>query len=84
MESLIVLLPVDTNTRRECEIIRGAHFKVKTKHQPTKKDILDEVSFRLGLNADNDKVMFVSDFMNMFNDQELNPDDYYMSYVYVE
>ena len=84
MEVLIVLIPVDITARKVCETIENAHFTIKTKHQPTKEDILDEVSFRLGLNAYNDKVMFVSDFMNMFNDQELNPDDYYMSYVYVE
>lgn len=86
MKTFIVLIPVDNsleNSRTACEMIEATKFKIGGSVQATAIDVKAKVMFELGIETDhNIEVEPISDFMDRVNDEEFNPDNYFMSYVY--
>ena len=86
MKAFVVLILVEgslVEPRKTCEFLEGTKFDIGGSVQATSTDVLNKVLFELGLNdSDGIGLLSISDFMDRFNDQELNPDDYFMSYVY--
>lgn len=84
MKTFIVLIPVDnslTNPRKACEMIENTKFNIGGSVQAI--DVLNKIMFELGVeDSHNIEVQTITDFMDRFNDEELNPDDYFISYVY--
>ena len=85
MKTFVVLIPVDnslTDPRKACEMIENTKFSVGGSVQATTIDVLNKVMFELGIETPhNIEVETITDFMDRFNDEELNVDDYFMSYV---
>ena len=86
MKTFVVLIPVEgslVKPRNTCEFLEGTKFSIGGSVQATSTDVLNKVMFELGIDdSDGIEVEPLSDFMDRFNDQDLNPDDYFMSYVY--
>jgi hypothetical protein len=86
MKTFIVLIPVENSLidpRGAAEMIENAKFDIGGSVQATAIDVRAKVMFEFGLNsAHNIEVETITDFMDRFNDEMLNPDDYFMSYVY--
>ena len=86
METFVVLIPVDdslTEPRRACEMIENTKFNIGGSVQATSIDVLNKIMFELGIeDSHNIEVEPITDFMDRFNDEKLNVDDYFMSYVY--
>lgn len=86
MKTFVVLIPVDnslTEPRKACEIIENTKFNIVGSVQATAIDVLNKIMFELGVeDSHNIEVEPITDFMDRFNDEELNADNYFMSYVY--
>ncbi len=86
MKTFIVLIPVDnslTEPRKACEMIENTKFNIGGSVQATSIDVLNKIMFELGIeDSHNIEVEPITDFMDRFNDEELNADNYFMSYVY--
>lgn len=86
MKTFIVLIPIDnslTEPRKACEMIENTKFNVGGCAQATAINVLKKIIFELGVeDSHNIEVQPITDFMDRFNNEELNPDDYFMSYVY--
>lgn len=86
MRTFIVLMPVGDfigEQRRACELIEGTKFNIGGSSQATAIDVLNKVIQKLGLSeSHNVEVESITDFMDRFNDEELDVDNYFMSYVY--
>ena len=86
MKTFVVLIPVESSLvkpRNTCEFLEGTKYDIGGSVQATSIDVLNRVMFELGINdSDGIRVHSLSTFMDMFNNEELNPDDYFMSYVY--
>lgn len=86
MKTFIVLIPVEnslTNPRGACEMIEATKFKIGGSVQATALDVLNKVMHELGISTPhNIEVEPINDFMDRFNDEELNPDGYFLSYVF--
>ena len=86
MKTFIVLIPVENSLiepRKACEIIEGTRFDVNGSAQATALDVLNKIMLELGVkDSHNIEVEPITEFMDRFNDEELNMDDYFMSYVY--
>jgi len=86
MRTFIVLIPVDnsiTDPRKACEMIENMKYNKEGSIQYTTNDILTKIMFELGIdNPHNIEVEPITDFMDRFNDEQLNADDYFISYVY--
>ena len=86
MKTFVVLIPVEgslVKPRNTCEFLEGTKYDIGGSVQATSTDVLKEVLSEFDLNdSDGIGVHSLSTFMDMFNNEELNPDDYFMSYVY--
>lgn len=86
MRTFIVLIPVDnslTEPIKACEMIENRKFNIGGSVQATAIDVLNKIMFELGIeDSHNIEVEPITDFMDRFNDEELNTDNYFMSYVY--
>lgn len=86
MRTFIVLIPVgNNNSRKECERIANWRFEKEGSVQLTEIDVKKKVveltkEFIIDFNII--EVETLSDFMDRVNNQEFNPDDYFMSYVF--
>jgi hypothetical protein len=84
MKLYIVLIPIEGNpdARAQCELIENTKFVtlnptcIKLKHKII--TLISDDTYELsGL-----QVWAMSDFMDYSNNEEYNPDGYFMSYVY--
>lgn len=86
MKTFVVLIPFDnslTDPRKACEMIENTKFNIGGSIQATAIDVLNKIIFELGVeDSHNIEVEPITDFMDRFNDEELNVDNYFMSYVY--
>ena len=86
MKTFVVLIPVEnslTEPRKACEMIENKKFNISGPVKPTAINVLNKVVFELGLeHYHNIEVEPITDFMDRFNDEELNVDNYFISYVY--
>ena len=86
MITFIVLIPVNdslTEPRKACEMIENTKFNIDGSIQATSSDVLNKVMFELGIeDSHNIEVEPITDFMDRFNDEDLNTEDYFISYVY--
>ncbi len=86
MKTFVVLIPVDGSVidpRIACEMIENTKFNIGGSVQATAIDVLNKIMFELGVSdSHNIEVEPIGDFMDRFNDEELNADNYFMSYVY--
>ena len=86
MKTFIVLIPLDENhdARKQCELIMNYKFGEKGV-QLSAMNVRDKIITLIDDNTydlSNIEVEPITDFMDRFNDEELNPDNYFMSYVY--
>jgi hypothetical protein len=86
MKTFVVLIPVDNSLeepRKACEMIENTKFNIGGSVQATSVDVLNKIMFELGVeDSHNIEVEPITDFMDRFNNEELNVDHYFMSYVY--
>lgn len=86
MKTFVVLIPVVdslTEPRKACEMIENTKFNIGGSVQATAIDVLNKIVFELGIeDSHNIEVEPITDFMDRFNDEEINADNYFMSYVY--
>ena len=86
MKTFVVLIPVNdslTKPRKACEMIENTKFNIGGVVEATSIDVRNKIMFELGIeDSHNIEVEPITDFMDRFNDEELNVDDYFMSYVY--
>ena len=86
MKTFVVLIPVNnslTEPRKACEMIENTKFNIGGSVQATSIDVLKKIMLELGVeDSHNIEVEPITDFMDRFNDEELNVDDYFVSYVY--
>lgn len=82
-ETFIVLLEVDvfTDARRVCESIENSTFKLDNVNS---WNIAKKIKYEMGIVEDHNgvEVWALTDFMDRVNDEEFNPDTYFMSYVH--
>ena len=89
MKTFIVLIPVENNrdARKQCEDIENATFEVDDypcdtisalKMRDKVIELIDDDTY----NLQDIEVEPISDFMDRVNDEEFNPDAYFLSYVY--
>ncbi len=85
MKTFVVLIPFKnslTNPREACEMIENTKFNIGSPGQATSIDVLNKIMFELGIeDSHNIEVEPITDFMDRFNDEELNVENYFMSYV---
>ena len=90
MKTFIVLIPVHSNndSRRQCENIENTVFTVGNMFQATALDVrskvidlIDREHNRCGYDLSTIEVEPISDFMDRVNDEEFDPDNYFMTYV---
>jgi hypothetical protein len=91
MKTFIVLIPLEYNrdARRQCESIESYKFNIGGAVQATAIDVkanvinLIEDTFEktAGQFLTNIEVEPITDFMDRVNNEEFNPDLYFMSYV---
>lgn len=85
--AFIILIPVENSLsepRLSCEQIENTVFNIGDV-EPTSMVVLEKVMHELGVNDRNNiEVWALTDFMDWFNDEQLNPDDYFMTYVYTD
>ncbi len=90
METFIVLIPLEENrsAREQCELIQNTHFKIEPKKDGYQKltahKVLLEIDKVLDTSLEVIEVYDLNSFMDDFNDEEINADDYFMSYVSAE
>ena len=89
MKTFVVLFDVDIPDAREmAELIENSRIKFDSDEQVNTLNVFDELTKQLLKETELDrslvKVQDISDFMDSFNDEELNPDNYFMSYVIAE
>jgi hypothetical protein len=78
MEPNVVLLPIDFhNSRKTAENIENQTYKTTT-------SLLTELSNIDDINIDEVLIYPITDFMDACNDQEINLELYFISYVYFE
>ena len=86
MKTFVVLIPVVNSLadpRRSCEMIENMKFNIDGSAKDTSINLLKKIMFEFGISDNhNIEVEPITDFMDRFNDEKLNPDDYFMSYVY--
>jgi len=86
MKTFVVLVPIVnslTEPRKACEMIENTKFNIGGSVQATSIDVLNKIMFELGIeDSHNIEVEPITDFMDRFNDEDLNADNYFMSYVY--
>ena len=85
MKTFVVLIPVSdslVDPRKACEQIEDMKFEMQT---PNAYNVLKKLMFEFGVSdSHNIEVEPITDFMDRFNNEELNPDNYFMSYVHVK
>lgn len=84
MKTFIVLIPLEENVeaRQQCELIENNLYIIDNVNA---YNVLLEVNKSLGLElGSNFEVETLTDFMDRVNDEEFNPDNYFMSYVRAE
>lgn len=89
MKTFIVLIPVSYyDARKACETIENTHFKIKPKDDGYQKLTAHKVLLEIDKVVDTGSIMIevytLTDFMDSFNDEEINADNYFMSYVSAE
>lgn len=86
MKTFVVLIPVDNSSaepRKACEMIEGTKFNIGGSVQATAIDVLNKIMIELGVEDSHSiEVDPITEFMDRFNDEGLNVDNYFMSYVY--
>lgn len=86
MKTFVVLIPAEgslVEPRNVCEFLQGTKYDIGGSVQATSIDVLNKVLFELGINdSDGIGVHSISSFMDMFNNDEFDLNDYYFSYVY--
>ena len=86
MRIFVVLIPVEnslTEPRRACEMIENMKFNIGGSVQATAIDVLNKIMFDLGIeDSHNIEVEPITDFMDRFNNEELNVEEYFISYVH--
>lgn len=87
MRTFIVLIPVkgNTNARKQCENIENLKIERNGSVQKTELDIKKAVIEFINDDTyplDNIEVEPLTDFMDRVNNEEFNPDDYFISYVH--
>ena len=83
MKTFIVLIPVSSleSPRNACEQIEGTKFY--NEEGLTPDDILNKLMVELGISTPhNIEVWSISDFMDEFNNENIDINNYFMSYVY--
>ena len=88
MKTYIVLIAVDgliNEPRKACENLENTKFNIGGSVQATAIDVQAKVLQKLGVTTDLSRsieVEPITDFMDRVNDEEFNPEEYFMSYVY--
>ena len=86
MNVFVVLIPVVnslTDARKVCERLENRKFIVEGSSQATTMEVLEKIMEELNLDTSYYiEVETITDFMDRFNNEILEIDDYYMSYVY--
>lgn len=87
MRTFIVLIPLDENNsaREQCETIENHKFEIGGSVQATALDVKKAVIEFINDDTyplDNIEVEPLTDFMDRVNNEEFNPDDYFISYVH--
>ena len=84
MKTFIVLIPVSgslASPRKACERIESTKFY--NEEGLTPNNILNKVMFELGISTPhNIEVWGISDFMDEVNNENIDLDKYFISYVY--
>jgi hypothetical protein len=82
MKTFIILIPLlaNRNARAEAELVEATNLVIGGSVQATALDVHKRVSTLIG--HDNFEVEPITDYMERFNDTELDPDRYFMSYVF--
>lgn len=85
MKTYIVLIPLEENNdaRKQCELIENHTFDTNANLNSieVRKEIIKLINDNT-YDLSQIEVEPITDFMERFNDEELNPDNYFMSYVY--
>ena len=87
MKTFIILIPVTDSVdepRKACEMVENTTFDFKNEKCDTVNatKILQKIMFELGIEIDhNIEVEPITDFMDRCNNEEFNPDNYFISYV---
>lgn len=70
------------NERKKAETIEGETYNVHINQKGLLEHIHHMICERHPI-IESFRVLYMSDFMDMINDEEINMNDYWMSYVYV-
>jgi hypothetical protein len=87
MKTFIVLIPIEGNTdaRGECEAIENMRFEPTDFPCDTinAQKVRDKLVLLMNDHSNNSvEVEPITDFMDRVNNEEFNPDNYFMSYVF--
>jgi hypothetical protein len=85
METFIVLIPNAENTdaRADCELISNTNFTLTWKKRALLSLLVLDAVKKI-TDSTNTEVWRISEFMDYCNDQEVDMDKYFMSYVHAE
>jgi len=72
----ILILSADTESRKFCESIENMTFKLV--------DLKEKISMELDLSSDDISLMEMTDFMDAVNDDNLDLDNSFISYIFIE
>jgi len=86
METFVILIPIEVdNARKICEAIENNHLVIPNFNKTVYfHDKMWMVLCELGIEETGAIAYPITNFMDIFNDEEMNANNYFMSYVYVE
>ena len=86
MKTYIVLIPLEENcdARKQCEQIENTKFSLDNNSCIKIKKMVIELINDTTYNLEGIEVWAISEFMEWCNDEQFNPDHYFMSYVYAQ
>ena len=86
MTVFVVLIPAVNSlkeARKVCERLENRKFNIEGSNQVSSMEVLEKIMEELNLDTSYYiEVETITDFMDRFNNEILEIDDYYMSYVY--
>ena len=92
MKNFIILIPIENNldARKQCELIENTTFNVggatldlvgDLTALSVRNEVMEMISKEFDVEITNIEVEPISDFMDRCNDELLNLDNYFISYV---
>lgn len=83
METFIVLMSIEYDrARKDCELIVNSVYSNEDGTPIRAHQVRDLVIIETGVKEEFLEVEPITDFMDRFNNEEINPDNYFMTYVY--